>query len=196
MEPFCIINEYLDGGCLFDYLRQEDMKFSVSIAMSFIKEILFGIQHLHENNIIHRDLATRNVLFRKDKDPNITPHCVLTDMGLARLFEREETYMRTRTATMPLKWSAPELLKEKKYSQKSDIWSFGIVCIEIFTRNLPFPEKSNLEFAIELMAGKIKPEIPQYCPDFFKPMLQSCYSFEPNQRPTANELVSFLEQNK
>lgn len=48
---------------------------------------------------------------------------------MARLYDRQEQYMKTKTATMPLKWSAPEALSEKKMSYASDMWSFGIVCI-------------------------------------------------------------------
>jgi hypothetical protein len=55
-------------------------------------------------------LATRNVLLRNDpQNPQAIPTCVLVDMGLSRLYEREDAYMKTRTASMPLKWSAPGL---------------------------------------------------------------------------------------
>lgn len=77
------------------------------------------MQHLHKNGIIHRDLAARNVLLRmKVDDETQVRQCVLVDMGLARLFETGEDYLKTKT-TIPLKWTAPEV------KNKSDLISFS-----------------------------------------------------------------------
>ena len=130
-------------------------------------------------------MAARNILLRNTKVGN---ECVITDMGLSRIFDLNKTYQKTKNATLPLrvfkqlliiylyqlktlferikiqftkklaqpkkkitkkKWSAPELLEQLKYSFKSDIWSFGITCIEILTRNDPYPQMKALNVTKE-----------------------------------------------
>jgi len=118
----------------------------------------------------------------------------LVDMGLARLNDRIANYMKTKTATMPLKWSSPELLQEKKYSEKSDIWSFGIISIEIFTRSVPFVEYKALDYAMGLVSGKIVPTAPEICPDRYKPIINQCFSKQPSSRPTASEIIQKLSE--
>ena len=76
--------EFVEGGSLFDLIFSES-KITNQMAIRFSKEICCGLLHLHNNNIIHRDLATRNVLLRKG-----TMQCVVTDFGYSRVIESEE----------------------------------------------------------------------------------------------------------
>ena len=157
------------------------------ILSQFLKEILIGVAHLHKNGIIHRDLATRNVMLRLNA-PN-SPQCVLTDMGLARLYDRETTYQKTKSATFPLKWSAPELLRDKKSSEKSDIWSFGVISIEIFSRNIPFTEFTPMNYAMAMVSGQFTPRANENTPEFLKSIINQCFSREAKNRPSAQEII-------
>jgi len=121
--------------------------------------------------------------------------CVLADMGLARLYDREEQYQKTKTATMPLKWSAPELLKDKKYSFQSDIWSYGIVSIEVLTRSLPYPDLSPLQAAMGVAAGSVVPTIPSQTPDFFKGIFPKFFARDPRERPLTEEILLLFNNN-
>jgi tRNA A-37 threonylcarbamoyl transferase component Bud32 len=109
-DPFCILTEYLNGGSLSNHLKRTDISLPTGVCLTFLKQICMGINHLHKNGIIHRDLAARNILLRVDaKNPSAIPVCVLADMGLSRLYDREGEYQQTKSATLPLKWSAPGL---------------------------------------------------------------------------------------
>jgi len=93
-----------------------------------------------------------------------------------------------------LRWSSPELLKEKKYSEKSDVWSFAVVSIEIFTREIPFKEYSPLEFALAMTSGKFIPTASKLTLEPLKDILNKCFSFNPNERPNADQLVQSFTQ--
>jgi len=190
-SPFSILTEFVDKGSLYDYLRQP-IRMEVVILNQFFREICLGVQHLHQNAVIHRDLATRNVLLRSDPNPSVAPHCVLTDMGMARLYERENQYQKTKNATMPLKWSAPESLRNKKFNEKSDVWSLGIVCIEIYTRNTPFPDLTPMNYAINLASGKFLPSAPDICADQMKILINQCFSIDPTQRPSTASILQSI----
>lgn len=110
-------------------MRIETLQFTVALGANFLRQICTGVAHLHRNHIIHRDLATRNVLLRINfNDPNAVPECVLVDMGLSRLYDRESNYLKTKTATLPLKWCAPELLRDQKFSGKK-LWKIQEVWV-------------------------------------------------------------------
>jgi len=148
---------------------------------------LIGVAHLHKNGIIHRDLAARNVMLRLN--PPNSPQCVLTDMGLARLYDRETTYQKTKSATFPLRWSSPELLKDKKSSEKSDIWSCAVVSVEIFSRAVPFLEYSPMEYALAMVSGKFNPSAHENTPEQLKSIINKCFSRNLSERPTAKEII-------
>lgn len=88
--------------------------------------------HLASEGVIHRDLAARNVLLTEEKSAKVA------DFGLSKvLVEQDAIYSKGDVG--PLKWMSPEAIRHKKYSEKSDVWSFGVTCIEILTRESPYP---------------------------------------------------------
>jgi len=134
-------------------------------------------------------LAARNVLLRNEVDSGTgARECVLIDTAVARLYETSEHYTKTKT-DVSLKWTAPEVLKSKKFSEKSDIYSFGIIAIECFTRTIPFPDMSALECANAVASGKLEPKLNGICPDSYLSVLNPCLSHNPDKRPLSTFLV-------
>ena len=86
------------------------------------QHIINGMIHLEERNIVHRDLACRNVLISQDAEGRYIAK--LSDFGLSRSLQNE--YYRTDEKTMPVKWTAIESIKYGIYTSKSDVWSFGV----------------------------------------------------------------------
>ena len=102
------------------------------VRLEMCADIAKGMQHLSSYKIVHRDLAARNVLL------DSAFACRVADFGLARQTKAATStvdgdYYRTQNGMLPLRWTAPESLATLKFTPQSDIWSFGIVIVEIFS---------------------------------------------------------------
>ncbi|PIO56371.1 protein tyrosine kinase, partial [Teladorsagia circumcincta] len=116
-HPLYIILEYVPGGALDVYLRK-NKQISQDDRLLMAMGAAWGMEYLHMCNILHRDIAARNCLYDNDKIVKIS------DFGLSR----EGTTYRMKTAKrVPLKWMAPETMSNYTFTQKTDVYSYGIM---------------------------------------------------------------------
>ncbi|XP_078493643.1 uncharacterized protein LOC144749266 [Ciona intestinalis] len=129
---FCIISEYCEGGDLADQiekLEKSDQAFGDKMVEKIAYQLLCALNYLHTKKVLHRDLKPANVLL-KGGDVK------LTDFGVSKKLDVREYLTKTLAGT--ILYVAPEILEEKPYSTKCDLWSLGVVFYEICTLAHPF----------------------------------------------------------
>jgi len=172
----CIVTEFLEQGSLFQYVFS-DSKIDSNILMSIVKGIAAGMLHLHREGIVHRDLATRNILLGTGFQVKIS------DFGLSRITNTAERNTQTKSDTGPLKWMSPEAIRNREYSPKSDVWSFGVTLYEIVARSEPYAGLDPIQTALEVTHNGTRLDIPTYTPSVIASIMQGCFETDSNRRP-------------
>ncbi|XP_042263869.1 protein-tyrosine kinase 6b [Thunnus maccoyii] len=186
--PYYIITELMEKGSLLNFLRGPEGQLQDVVSLIDMgAQVADGMSYLEEKNSIHRDLAARNVL--------VGEHyiCKVADFGLARVIK--EPFYITEDKKIPYKWSAPEAISHGKFSNKSDVWSFGVLLYEIITYGgVPYPAFSNQEVYQQVTRGYRIPA-PSKCPNFLYQIMLKCWSTEPADRPDFKTLKVQLDSS-
>lgn len=182
---FCIITEYLAGGSLRQFLhKQEPNSLPLDLVLKLALDIARGMQYLHSQGILHRDLKSENLLLGEDM-------CVkVADFGISCL---ESQCGSGKGFTGTYRWMAPEMIKEKHHTRKVDVYSFGIVLWELLTALTPFHDMTPEQAAFAVSQKNARPPFPPNCPLAFSHLINQCWSTNPDKRPQFKEIVSILE---
>uniref|UniRef100_A0A673UE19 Tyrosine-protein kinase Blk n=1 Tax=Suricata suricatta TaxID=37032 RepID=A0A673UE19_SURSU len=186
-EPIYIVTEYMARGCLLDFLKtDEGSRLSLPRLIDMSAQIAEGMAYIEQMNSIHRDLRAANILVSESLC------CKIADFGLARITDSEYTVQEG--AKFPIKWTAPEAIHFGVFTIKSDVWSFGILLMEIVTYGrVPYPGMSNPEVIRCLERGYRMPR-PDSCPlELYHGVITECWRSRPEERPTFEFLQSVLE---
>ncbi|PRP84098.1 hypothetical protein PROFUN_04089 [Planoprotostelium fungivorum] len=185
-EPLSLVTEFCAGGSLLEYLRVNECE--LEDKMKFMEEIALGMQHLHKEKIIHRDLATRNILLNR--------HCEakVADFGLSREQENTDEAGQTHSFVGPVKWMSPEAIRDRKYSTKSDVFSYGVVMWEILEATEPWAGESAMSVAIRVTTNRERLTTPTECPPSLADIMTACWLEEPNDRPDFAQIGNRLKE--
>eukprot|EP01059_Diplonema_ambulator_P010875 TRINITY_DN2089_c0_g2_i1.p1 TRINITY_DN2089_c0_g2~~TRINITY_DN2089_c0_g2_i1.p1 ORF type:complete len:1269 (+),score=255.72 TRINITY_DN2089_c0_g2_i1:140-3946(+) len=170
-ESLYLVMELLKGGDLAMHLKEKG-NLTLDQVRFYMAQVLCGIEHLHENSILYRDLKPANIVLDKIERPN----AILTDMGIATVGAASATFCGTPY------YLAPEVIQYKAYDKGIDWWSLGIVIYELLVGYTPFAaEDQQVTFQmIEMKA----PTFPDYFPPDAKNLVGKLLRKKPTDRLT------------
>ncbi|CAG7717465.1 unnamed protein product [Allacma fusca] len=187
-----------DSACMSyrgDYQNQEVGHITTTSLVCWAFQIANGMDYLARRNVVHGDLAARNVLLA---DNDVVKIC---DFGLAREMYRDfYQKQKDKTDLLPVKWMAIESIRDFKFNTKSDVWSYGVVLWELFTLgNSPYPGmEPDAEF-YNLLYGGFRMNKPEFASSEIYELMNKCWNIIPEDRPTfasiADDLGDMCDQS-
>lgn len=175
--------EYCDGGSVLDLMRITNQYFNEQEIASIITMVLKGLQALHNKKKIHRDIKAGNILLSEDGCAK------LGDFGVSTELTNSITKRVSKIGT-PY-WMSPEVISQKSYDSKCDIWSLGITCIELAEGEPPYSEVRTFLVMKKILENPPKGLTnPKKWSKEFNSFVKMCLTVDPQKRPTAKFLLN------
>jgi len=187
-----IIMEFMARGSLYRIIHDQTIDLSWPRIRSMALDIARGMNYLHCSDpiIIHRDLKSHNLLVDEHFKVKVC------DFGLSTVVKRRLDRITAMTPVGTPCWTAPEVLRNEVYTERADVFSYGVVLWELVTREDPYQGMPTFQIVIAVGQHKMRPLIPATAtvPSAFSQLMADCWNEDPNLRPPFSEIVSRLEK--
>ena len=186
-KPFDIVLDYYGKGSLNQIFEENEERIELSGTQKTIVAlgVASGMKYLHENGILHCDLNTGNILLTDDLDPVIIDFGIATTVGQAKMQEFGTP-----------QWIAPEVLGGHPPTFKSDVYSYGILLWSLLTCEYPFKDENSIKVFIDIAKRHKKIQIPPDTPKALTELIKSCIHFDPDHRPSFDDIYAKLSSGK
>ena len=178
---------YANDGSLTDYITKEFKNLKWKHKIRILYSIIAGLNIIHQEKLVHRDFHSGNIL-HSHKLPQKT---MIADLGLSASVDQEPSSI---IGVLP--YIAPEVLNGKPYTQKSDIYSFGILMSVISTGQQPFNDKAHGHGLMLKICEGLRPAFSNNTPKIYIELAYKCMDADPDNRPTAEEILKTIAFGK
>ncbi|CAH1999123.1 unnamed protein product [Acanthoscelides obtectus] len=193
-EPeISLVMEFVPHGSLQSYLKINKERLEEPQLLKYALDIAEGMDYLGKKSIVHRDLAARNILVVDENQVKIS------DFGLAQVMGTNDYYiLKTPNRELPIKWYAPESLRDGKFSVRSDVWSYGVTLCEMFNYgeepNLMIPEEEmeapQQQILLQALEKGARFPCPPKCSNaIYVRIIRPCWQAESHLRPPFCKLI-------
>lgn len=190
---FYIVTEYLEKKSLKHVLVDKKIELTINDKLQFCYDISLALYYLHSRQpqVLHRDLKSSNCLV--DKHNRVK----LCDFGISKyIVDRDNSYEAYKTDSIGTSfWMAPEFIKDQIFTEKADIYAFGILMWEIMMRDpVPYKDISEIAYVFggdeELL--KKRPHIPKEFDSDIKALIENCWEYDSKNRPNIKTVIDKL----
>ena len=180
-NKLCIVMDFADGGDLAGKVKaQRGAPFPENQILDWFIQIALALKHVHDRKVLHRDIKTQNVFLMKNGTVKVG------DFGIAKVLKSTREIARTMVGT-PY-YLSPEIIENKPYSFKSDVWSLGVLLYELCALRPPFDAAGLPQLYMRIVRGNFSPIPPQYSRDL-KTLVTQMLQTDVGRRPTINQIL-------
>src|SRR5581483_11444915 len=191
-QNYALVLLFMENGSLRSYLNQNFNSLTWLQKLEIMFSISSGLDFIHRENLTHKDLHLGNVLQSED---NLLG-TFISDFGFCKPADEISSNSNSKNVYGVLPYMAPEILRGKKYTKKSDVYSLGIIMNEIISVVPPFNKEPHDEhLALDICRGK-RPKIREETPEPLKKLIQKCWDANPENRPTSKEIYKTISENE
>jgi len=178
-----LVSELMAKGSLYDVLHRDALTHKERLIIA--SDVAKAMSFLHQSDVVHRDLKSKNVLINEDKRAKVS------DFGFAKLKEESQSLVSSIGGTFA--WMAPEALRGEQINAKADVYSFGVILWELMTNQIPWGEFQSLQIPGAVGYGGKKLPVPEGWPANLQQLLDKCLDGIPANRPPFDQIAADLE---